>query len=235
MTRANIVNDSSVKKQLAQTSVFSHLDPGEIDTLFHSGSQRHYDSEEWVVHQGDTWPYLLYIIRGEIHALKESTEGRSLHLETIHGGEIFWGVAFFLDDSPMPAGLMAAQDCDLLVWSKDRLTPLINRNSRLSWELACAMMRRAQRASEIVEELAFFPVASRLANLLLEKYKGASGDTIARDLTLEEMAARIGTKREMVCRLLYRFAEVGLIQINRTEFVITDPEGLEAYTHKMKG
>ena len=40
------------------------------------------------------------------------------------------------------------------------------------------------------------------------------------------MAARIGTTREMVCRLLYRFSDEGLIRVTRTEFALTDKNGL---------
>ena len=40
------------------------------------------------------------------------------------------------------------------------------------------------------------------------------------------MAARIGSTREMVCRLLQRFADEELIKITRTEFEITDRDRL---------
>jgi CRP/FNR family transcriptional regulator len=90
------------------------------------------------------------------------------------------------------------------------------------------MAQRMLHASEIVEGLAFQPVAQRLARLLLEQFPA---DRLAteRHLTLDEMAARIGTTREMVCRILYRFAAQGAIQINRTEFVFKDRQLLESY------
>jgi len=55
---------------------------------------------------------------------------------------------------------------------------------------------------------------------------------IERSLTLDDMAARIGSTREMVCRLLYKFSDEGLIRITRTEFTITDPENLEKRAQK---
>lgn len=45
-------------------------------------------------------------------------------------------------------------------------------------------------------------------------------------MTLDEMAAQIGTTREMVCRMLYRFSNNEMIQVTRTEFVLTDRDGL---------
>jgi len=77
-----------------------------------------------------------------------------------------------------------------------------------------------------VEGLAFHPVAGRLARLLLDHFKQAGDSSIARHLTLDEMAARIGTTREMVCRALYNFSDKKLIEVTRTEFVLTDREGL---------
>jgi len=54
------------------------------------------------------------------------------------------------------------------------------------------------------------------------------------DMTLDEMAAQIGTTREMVCRLLYRFAEEGAVEISRTEFMISDSGILEEYVIRKK-
>lgn len=89
------------------------------------------------------------------------------------------------------------------------------------------MITRMQLASGIVEDLAFHPVMSRLAGLLLDIFGEAEDEFMARDLTLEDMAAHIGTTREMVCRHLYRFAEEGAIEIRRTELRITNRDFLE--------
>jgi len=45
---------------------------------------------------------------------------------------------------------------------------------------------------------------------------------ISRHLTLDEMAARIGSTREMVCRALYSFSDKKLIEVTRAEFVLTN-------------
>jgi len=88
------------------------------------------------------------------------------------------------------------------------------------------------RASRILEDLAFQPVAGRLAHLLLEQFDDQPGDTMSRDLTLDDMAARIGSTREMVCRHLYHFADKGAILINRTEFQIKDHDLLQILAGK---
>jgi len=113
--------------------------------------------------------------------------------------------------------------------------PIFFQNGRASWELARLMIERMKRAGDMVEELAFQPVTGRLAGLILSHYGDATADFTRRDMTLDEMAARIGSTREMVCRLLHRFSDEGAVQINRTEFMISDREKLEGFAVKVKG
>ena len=51
-------------------------------------------------------------------------------------------------------------------------------------------------------------------------------------LTLDEIAARIGSTREVVSRILHRFADQGLIDITRTEYMFNDWDGLRQITGK---
>jgi len=78
-------------------------------------------------------------------------------------------------------------------------------------------------------------VAGRLARLLMDYPGRTASGPISRSLTLDNMAARIGTTREMVCRLLQRFADDEVIKITRTEFEITDRERLVKMTQKERG
>jgi CRP-like cAMP-binding protein len=192
---------------------------------------RKFYNGDWIVHHGDVWAHLFFIQKGQVTAIKESPEGRSLTLATFGEGEIFWGLAFFIENAPMPAALKATQDSELLLWSRDDVMPLVLSNGKLSWELSRLVIQRVQFASEIVEQLAFRPLAGRVARLLLEQYP-ASQSVVHRHLTLDEMASRVGTTREIVCRILYRFAEQGAIQINRTEFTFLDRGLLEEQTRR---
>jgi CRP/FNR family transcriptional regulator len=220
---------------LAQNRVFSHLNQHDLQKMTASAQIRRFHDGDWIVHHGDVWPHLLFIQKGEVTAIKESPEGRSLTLATFNAGEIFWGLAFFIENAPMPAALKATEACELLLWSRDDLMPLIMANGPLSWELVRLVIERVQFASEIVEKLAFHPVAGRLARLLLDQTGDSGAIRLPRDLTLDEMAARIGSTREVVSRFLHRFADDGAIIITRTEFSIADQKKLEDLAQKAKG
>jgi len=141
-------------------------------------------------------------------------------------------LAFFQEEMPMPVALIAEEESKVFLWSREDLLPFLLKNGKMSWEFARQMVSRMQQASEVVESLAFHPVPGRLANLLLDRYSGSGEAPVARDLTLEQMAAHIGSTREMVCRALYKFADDGIIEINRTEFLISNKNLLGEIAHR---
>ena len=134
----------------------------------------------------------------------------------------------------MPVALVATEETELYLWTLDDLKPVIIKNGCMSWELTRLMIQKMQYASNMLNEFVFQPTTGRLAKVLLEHFGDAVGDYVARDMTLDDMAARIGSTREMVCRHLYHFADKGAIQINRTEFKITDQELLQHFAGKGK-
>lgn len=218
--------------EIRKTALFAQLDERELKSLSMCAMKSIYQENEWIVYQGETWPYLFLVVEGEIHAVKESIEGRALIATNIKPGEIFWGLAFFIPDATMPVSLKADKSTRIFAWHRMDILPIIQNNGKLGWKMCEIMISRMKLASEIVEDLAFQPVMGRLADLLLEISANSTDQTIARQLTLDEMAARIGSTREMVCRYLYRFAEKGAIEISRTEFKIKDREFLEQQLRK---
>ncbi|MDZ7843217.1 MAG: Crp/Fnr family transcriptional regulator [Anaerolineales bacterium] len=221
--------------ELAKNPLFSTLETEQRERLIESGNPQNYPAGQWITHYGSSWPYLFYVEEGLVEALKESPEGRSLVIMELEKGMVFWGIGFFKEGVGMPVAFIAKENSRLLLWSREQLLPLLLDNGFFSWELSKLMVERMLRASEIVEELAFQPVAARLALFLLEQFGDRAGDTVTRDLTLDEMAARIGSTREMVCRQLYKLADKGMIQINRTELKITNLRSLQDAAESWKG
>lgn len=211
---------------LLANTVFASLAPSDLKELARLGSTRAYPKEEKVILHGEVWPYLFLVGEGSMDAVKESPEGRNLLVTTFPTGEIFWGLAFFQADAPMPVTLQAHEPSRLVLWHRDTVMPILVRNGQAAWELCRLMAVRMQYASGILEGLAFQSVAGRLARLLLEHFETAGESSIARHLTLDEMAARVGSTREMVCRALYSFSDRNLIEVTRTEFVLRDRNGL---------
>ena len=178
---------------VAQSPVFSHLKSQELARLSQLARSREYQKGEWIAHYGDDWPYLFVVESGTVTAVKESEDGRTLIIMALGPGEIFWGAAFFQRERPTwqpwspknPAASTCGptKSCVLLSIHMPRFPG--------SWQRL--LVRRMQRASDIVEELAFQPVAGRLAKFLLSRFGESAGERVTRNLTLDEMAAHIGS------------------------------------------
>jgi len=226
----------SIEQLLEQSPIFSYLQPARQHQLAGLAVQRKLHKGEVISCAGDIWPFLFLIEKGSVSAHKQSLEGRSLTVTTFGAGDIFWGLAFFYDQLPQPVTLTADSSTVLVQWRAEDLRPFFQQDPGLGWELSRLMILKMKIANEILEELAFQPVVGRLAKLLLEVGpQGAGQQVVTRSLTLDEMAARIGSTREMVCRFLHRFADDGIIEITRTEYRIADPQRLKEVSTFSKG
>ena len=77
---------------------------------------------------------------------------------------------------------------------------------------------------DIEEDLAFYSVRTRLARCLLSR---ADGDAPpAKQWTQDELAAHVGTVRDVVGRALRTLAREGLIRHEQGRVVVTDAPGL---------
>lgn len=219
---------------LKENPVFQNV-RGEIqDKLISLAKTRDYSSNSFLTLAGEYWPYLFLVGEGNLVILKESSEGRTLTITELGQGEIFWGPAFFDEKVPNPATMRFRQASLIYFWQRDEVLPIFLENGSITWELSRLMLDRMVKASDIISGLAFQPVAGRLANLLMNFPHKSDSGPIIRTLTLDDMAMRIGTTREMVCRFLQGFADQGLIKITRTELEIIDRDQLILLAQKGK-
>src|SRR3972149_5462949 len=168
-------------KELLNTHpVFLSLDVSTRSLLEKQAVRRELRKGERLVLQGEVWPFLFMVIEGELDAVKVSGEGRSLVVTTFGAGELFWGLAFFQEGAQIPATLEAHSSTLVYRWSRQVIPPVFIEHGLMSWELCRLMVQRMQRASAIVEELAFQPVAGRLARLLLDDFNSAGDASISR-------------------------------------------------------
>jgi CRP/FNR family transcriptional regulator len=215
-------------------AAFAGIGEETLASLRSAAIQRTFTAGQIIVHQGDSWPYLFQVISGEIEVMKSSCEGRLFIAATIRQRETFWGITFFQELAPSPVLLQAKVETTVLLWNRETLLPYVRTNAVLAWNLCQIMVARMLQASDIVEDLAFQPVMARLAGLMLETFGDVEDEYVARSMTLDDMAARIGSTREMVCRHLYKFAEQGAIEIKRTELKIIDRALLQKQAGKNK-
>ena len=108
----------------------------------------------------------------------------------------------------------------LLTMSADTFHRLVAREPALARSVISSLSRRLRHMVALVEEISLKAVRERLAGLLLEM----AGDANTIELTLnhQEIAARIGTVREIVSRTLTRMAHDGAIELKGRKVTLLD-------------
>jgi CRP-like cAMP-binding protein len=211
---------------LKDKPIFKTLSDQDRADLASIASPKILSSGEFLALQGEEWPYLLLVERGTLKTHKVSSQGRSLGAFRLGQGSLFCSPTI-IEGEALPATLEADETCCLFLWHQDRILPYLFKNNQALWDLAGLLVNRMRQASEIVEDLAFQPVASRVARLLLKQHQESGEDHVERDLTLDEMAAMVGTTPVMVCKVMSQFADQGLIKVSRTEIEFIDKNRLD--------
>ncbi|MCL4396545.1 MAG: Crp/Fnr family transcriptional regulator [Chloroflexi bacterium] len=200
---------------------FRALGDDELARLAGRLVERAVDKDEVVFLEGDPCQGLYVVREGSVKIFKLSPEGREQILSFVRGGDSFNEVAVF-DGGPNPANVSATEPTKLWVVPRPVVDELIQKYPQVAMAIIRNLGTRLRHLVGLVEDLSLRQVSSRLAKLLLET---ASVDE--RALTQQEMAARVGTVREMIGRSLKQLEARGLIEMERGRIVILDREGLE--------
>ena len=84
------------------------------------------------------------------------------------------------------------------------------------------LSQRLSSVMEIIDEVVFQRMDVRLATLLLTRSRTQN----PMQITHQEIAAELGSSREVISRLLEDFAERGLVNVSRGEVELLDADGL---------
>jgi CRP/FNR family transcriptional regulator len=136
-----------------------------------------------------------------------------------------------LDRGGYIASAVAREPTRALLVPRAAVLEVCRRYPEVALALAEALARRARHFAEIVSDLAFRPVAERLARYLetvAAPRPPAAGLELDLKLTQAQLAARLGTVRELVARALAQLERGGVIRRVDRRIVIRDPARLRA-------
>lgn len=215
---------------LSKAPIFAELSADEIEFLARHTVARHFASGELIFTEGDECPGLFVIESGSIKIFKSSAAGREQVLAIDGPGHSIAELPVF-DGGSYPASAQAMQDSTLLFVSRQDFQALCMAHPTVALKVLRVVGRRLRSLVAIIEELSFSTVRSRLASLLLRLARSgkqtSSGVEIKLPASNQELAAQIGTVRELVSRNLSRLQAAGIIRMDGRTVVIADIKALE--------
>jgi len=183
---------------------FHVLDDDELGALARRMIEREFQRGETIFFEGDPSQGLYILRAGSVRIYKLSPEGREQVLRTMHAGESFNEVAVF-DGGPNPANVAALEPTSVWIVPRDAVIDLIERRADVALTIIQNLGARLRHLVGLVEDLSLRQVSARLAKLLLAIAAGEEPT-----MTQAEMAARLGTVREIISRSLKQLEARGL-------------------------
>jgi len=227
------VSDDDSRTALAEGTIFSGLDRGELDALLSLAVRKRYKARDVVLKKGDPALQIFVIVSGRLKAITAGGEGRRATLSIMGPGEVFGEVAVF-DGEPRSATITALEPCELLMIQRNDFVHFLERSPRVAVKLLEVLARRLRRLSERVEDVTFLEVPERLAKLLVRladrfgKNIGSGAVRLELKLAQQELGDLVGATRESVNKQLRAWVSEELIEQQDGKIVLLDVPAMRA-------
>ena len=227
-----MTGQTSAKQILKATPLFAALDDSEITSLAARCGIRPYATGEMLFSEGEPCKGLYIVIAGRVRIFKTALNGREQVL-TVEGAGASVAELPVFDGGNYPASGSAMEQTEVLFISRADLRAICLEKPEVSLKILQVVGARLRRLVGIIEELSFTTVRHRLISWLLRQAASEGrlterGTAISLNASHQELAAQIGTVRELISRNLARLQAQSFIEMNGREIVILDKEGLEA-------
>jgi len=217
----------TIADRLEAFSFVRQLSEAGRERLVRGCSAAHFESLQRLLSSGDQCAALLLVESGDIRVFKRAESGREILLYRVAPGEsCVLGTTCLLRGHNYPAEAEAASGTDALVLEAVVFRELYDSEPAVRQFVMNLYAHRLEELMMLVEEVAFHKVDERLATYL---YRAARVDeTTWRpvEMSHEQLAAQLGTAREVVSRVLNQFAEEGSVALERRRVRVINPERL---------
>ena len=176
-----------------------------------------------VFRAGDACERYLMVLEGSVRVQKLAENGREIVLYRVAAGETcVLTTSCLLAGERYPAEGVTESPVTAAALPLARFQEALARSETFRRFVFTSFGERMAELMTLVEAIAFGRLDSRLAQRLL-----ALGRSAARvPITHQQLAAELGSAREVISRLLKEFERHGVIALERGEIAILDPAAL---------
>src|SRR5579875_3588954 len=183
---------------------------------------------------------LYVVVEGKLRSIRQNREGREQVLSTEGPGAILAAVPVF-NGGRFYSTMVADTDVLALCIEARAMHELCREHTELLWNLARVLAHKVRHYAELIEVLALRNVDQRVAQHLLTSChergvrNGESG-VLELTMTRAEMASRVGSTREVVCRALAHLQKAGFIRMKGARVLtILDMRALRKFAGSEEG
>jgi CRP/FNR family transcriptional regulator len=189
--------------------------------------KNHFSKNEVVLSEEDTQKYMYIVYSGKVKVVQISVEGKE-HIITIHTNGDFFGEMSLLDGKTSPATVIAMEDSEIGLITKDDFERYLLKNEKVLQEIILMLCLRLREAWLMQKVLSFADAENRVRVVLKHistQYgtKDNRGTIITLKLTHKDIADYASVSRETVTRFLDKFAKDGEIEFLDNKYLLLKP------------
>ena len=204
---------------------FASLDPEETDRVEGEVTERSFAKGEMLFLEGDICLGLYAVKSGLVRVFKSSPEGREQVLLVAKSGDSFNDIPVF-DGGPNPASASALGPSTVFIIPSETVLSLVD-TCQPALAIIGIFASRLRHLATLVGDLSFRNVISRLARVLLEVAVVDGESSEPPRLTQDEMAAMVGSVRDVIGRALRHLEREEALRIERGRIVVQNPQKLK--------
>lgn len=175
--------------------------------------------------EGDHVDAIALLISGVVRVYKIGETGRQITLYRFGDGQSCILTAnAILSQKTFPAVATVEKDAEAAMVPADEFRDWVSQYKPWREFVFQLLSSRLSSVMELVDEVAFRRMDARVAAFLLER----AGRENTLRATHQEIAAELGSSREVVSRLLEDLAERGLIRVGRGQIELLDRDALNS-------
>jgi CRP/FNR family transcriptional regulator len=222
------INPAEKLKALSVNPYFQGLREASLQELATAMSLRKFERGEPLFWEDDPCAGLHIIQTGSVKLFRISPQGRQHIFRVLQEGDTCNEVPAF-DGGTNPVNVETLEESTVWVVETEAVRALMRKDPEFMQKTIENLSKMMRHLVKMVSEMAFYQVTNRLARLISELPAAElSGESGAR-WTQDQMAARLGTVREVVARSLRELERSGAIRMENRRIRVSDPEVLNQW------
>ena len=224
-TRDTKSSGERAEEYLTQLPYWDMLSQEDQELVRHNTTMQRYEKGQFI--HSDLYDCLgmVLVLQGEIRTYLLSEEGREVTLFRLYEGDpCVFSASCAIRQITFEVHMTAEQDCTLLVVRTGAFAELTRRNVYVRCLMYELMLERFSSVMWSMQQILFHGFDRRLAAFLIGEYDRTGVPVI--QMTHEQIAQHTSSAREVVARMLKRFATDGLVEVRRGSIRLTSPDDL---------
>ena len=227
--QSHLISDTvRARKTLSGVRCFANL-PGDVfDSLIRLMSPCQFNAGHVICLEGEPGEKVYILEKGWVKAVRTAADGREQATMFLHDDELFGDEAVFTD-APYPVTVIALENITAWAIEGSALFKLVQYHPALAMAVIRHLGERVMYYIQLVEDLGLRNVQARVAHTLLSHAELKNGQLIVPRqawTTLNEMAIRLGTVRDVLSRTISVLEADGILRMEHTQIIVLDPQKL---------